>query len=53
VHGGVGFVREHPLHMYFGRERAAALTVGPARVAREDVARRLFDPGPVARMELP
>jgi len=43
VHGGVGFVRDHPLHMYFGRERAAALTVGPLRVARERIAHQLFD----------
>ena len=54
VHGGVGFVRDHPLHMYFGRERAAALTAGPLRVARERVARQLFDPGsPPDRTERP
>jgi 3-oxocholest-4-en-26-oyl-CoA dehydrogenase beta subunit len=45
AHGGVGFVRDHPLHMYFGRERAAALTVGPLRVALERVAVQLFDTG--------
>jgi alkylation response protein AidB-like acyl-CoA dehydrogenase len=45
VHGGVGFVRDHSLPMYFGRERAAALTVGPLRVARERIARQLFDTG--------
>jgi 3-oxocholest-4-en-26-oyl-CoA dehydrogenase beta subunit len=54
VHGGVGFVRDHPLHMYFGRERAAALTVGPLRAARERVAHQLFDPGsPPDRTERP
>jgi 3-oxocholest-4-en-26-oyl-CoA dehydrogenase beta subunit len=54
VHGGVGFVRDHPLHMYFGRERAAALTAGPLRVARERVAHQLFDTdSPPDRTERP
>lgn len=28
VHGGVGFIREHPLHLFFGRQKAYELTWG-------------------------
>jgi alkylation response protein AidB-like acyl-CoA dehydrogenase len=28
VHGGVGFIRDHPLHRYFGRQKASMFSWG-------------------------
>ena len=43
VHGGVGFIREHPLPMYFGRQKAAELSFGGPDEHRERIAAALLD----------
>jgi alkylation response protein AidB-like acyl-CoA dehydrogenase len=43
VHGGVGFIRDHPLHMYFGRSKAAALSLGPLSARCEGLAGSILD----------
>lgn len=43
VHGGVGFIREHPLPMYFGRQKAAELSYGRPDEHRERIAAALLD----------
>ena len=43
VHGGVGFIRDHPLHLYFGRITAASLSQRPFRARTEDLARLLLN----------
>jgi alkylation response protein AidB-like acyl-CoA dehydrogenase len=43
VHGGVGFIREHPLPMYFGRQKAAELSFGRPDEHRERIAAALLD----------
>jgi alkylation response protein AidB-like acyl-CoA dehydrogenase len=43
VHGGVGFIREHPLPRYFGRQKAAELSFGHPDEHREWIAAALLD----------
>jgi alkylation response protein AidB-like acyl-CoA dehydrogenase len=43
VHGGVGFIREHPLPMFFGRQKAAELSFGRPDEHRERIAAALLD----------
>jgi alkylation response protein AidB-like acyl-CoA dehydrogenase len=43
VHGGIGFIRDHPLHLYFGRQKAAALSFGLAGAHRERIAAAILD----------
>ena len=43
VHGGVGFIRDHPLHAYFGRQKATELSFGLAGYHRERIAAAILD----------
>jgi alkylation response protein AidB-like acyl-CoA dehydrogenase len=47
IHGGIGFIREHPLHLYFGRQKATELSGAPSAAFRERVAAAVL--GPLAR----
>jgi alkylation response protein AidB-like acyl-CoA dehydrogenase len=37
IHGGVGFIRDHPLHLFFGRQQAARNELGSILSHREVV----------------
>jgi acyl-CoA dehydrogenase len=43
LQGGVGFVREHPLHMYFGRQKSYALGWGNEVAAADRLAAAVLD----------
>jgi alkylation response protein AidB-like acyl-CoA dehydrogenase len=52
VHGGVGFIRDHPLHLYFGRQKASMFSWGqPADHAESLLAAVFPDQGKV-RLDL-
>lgn len=42
IHGGVGFIRDHPLPMYFGRQKAHELSRGLERENLTRIAEGLF-----------
>jgi alkylation response protein AidB-like acyl-CoA dehydrogenase len=42
IHGGVGFIRDHPLPMYFGRQKAHELSRGLERENLTRVAEAIF-----------
>jgi alkylation response protein AidB-like acyl-CoA dehydrogenase len=42
VHGGVGFIRDHPLHRYFGRQKASMFSWGQPADHAESVLAACF-----------
>jgi alkylation response protein AidB-like acyl-CoA dehydrogenase len=42
IHGGVGFIRDHPLPMYFGRQKAYELSGGLERDNLTSIAEAIF-----------
>lgn len=44
LHGGVGMIREYPLHFYYRRAKAAQLRLGSAADQVEELAQVLVDP---------
>lgn len=44
VHGGVAFIRDHPLHMYFGRQKSCELSFGSLEDLRQQAAAELLGP---------
>jgi alkylation response protein AidB-like acyl-CoA dehydrogenase len=44
VHGGVGFIRDHPLHRYFGRQKSCELSFGRLSELRDLAAADLLGP---------
>ena len=45
VHGGIGFTWEHDAHLFFKRARAGRTLLGTPAAHREQIARRILDPG--------
>jgi acyl-CoA dehydrogenase len=44
LHGGVGMIRDYPLHFYYRRAKAMQLRLGSAAEQLEELARVLVDP---------
>jgi alkylation response protein AidB-like acyl-CoA dehydrogenase len=44
LHGGVGMIRDYPLHFYYRRAKAMQLRLGSAADQLEELARALVDP---------
>ncbi|HET9773284.1 MAG TPA: acyl-CoA dehydrogenase family protein [Acidimicrobiia bacterium] len=44
LHGGVGMIRDYPLHFYYRRAKAMQLRLGPAAAQLEELARTVVDP---------
>jgi alkylation response protein AidB-like acyl-CoA dehydrogenase len=44
LHGGIGMIRDYPLHFYYRRAKAMQLRLGSAADQLEEVARVLVDP---------
>ncbi|HVW34769.1 MAG TPA: acyl-CoA dehydrogenase family protein [Acidimicrobiia bacterium] len=44
LHGGVGMIRDYPLHFYYRRAKAMQLRLGAAAAQLEELARVLVDP---------
>ncbi len=41
VHGGMGFIKDHDMQLYYRRAKAAEVTFGDAEFHRETVAREM------------
>jgi alkylation response protein AidB-like acyl-CoA dehydrogenase len=44
LHGGVGMIRDYPLHFYYRRAKAMQLRLGSAAAQLEELARTVVDP---------
>jgi alkylation response protein AidB-like acyl-CoA dehydrogenase len=43
VHGGIGFIWEHNLQLYYKRAKASEIVFGDANYHREEIARKVVD----------